>query len=220
MPPSPTDQPIRPRRPDRLRPGNWLCLLLGTAGGFVAARMALGELDRLGQFIATVRPMISFDPISSCEGAARHMVRVASRWAESVQVFALIFAVGLASAAFRRRPNRSPAPDRPDVGPGRVASAILVASLALASVAVARYQWLSWLREARPSSGPGRVYWIPLVRIAQAWAGWMIASAWTVGRIVRGPRPPEDVIERLGRWLGWAWLISGAIRWSEKLLPP
>lgn len=219
MPQVPADQPPRHCRPHRLRPGDWVRLGAGAAGGFVAATMARDELERLGDFIRIVRPMISIGEPPACEVAARRAVGLAARLAESSQVFLLVFAVGLASVAVRRRPD-PPSGLRHRIGPGRVSTAILVGTLALASLVVDRYQWLAWLREARPEAGPGRVFWVPVVRVAQAWAGWAILIAWLVTWTERGRRRPEDAVERVGRWIGWAWLVAGAIRWAEKLLPP
>ena len=216
----------RSRRAGPTDPAGWALVLL-VAALSVAAGDRQAEQLRSWRFAynqvhapyrnAVARPDPTLTPwpawVLDLDAPARRAV-------EAAGVGLLALGTGLAWLAVRR--DRAipalPCP-RGRAGPGRVAAAITVGWMALATVAAGRAMAVdphlpapagTWW--AVPAATPA-VFWpqalaavdglIPAT-IAAAWAYLAVAGRWR-GR-------PGDSIELFGRWLGWAWVGLAASR--------
>lgn len=114
--------------------------------------------------------------------------------------------LGLAFVAFW--PGRSARPRR--LGPGRVAIAV-GGGLVVTSIGfLVKPFWIDPLVTGRwPISDPSRpaMYWMSLSSIVDPTVAWGILAGWVYLAISGHWRRPTDLLERAGRWLGWAWLI-------------
>ncbi|WP_435008513.1 hypothetical protein P12x_005720 [Tundrisphaera lichenicola] len=132
-----------------------------------------------------------------------------------VDGFALLAAAGPGLAWVAYRPGRGMRRGRS--GPGHIALWIAVGVFAGFAVVVALERWVSPLIVLPPGTSRGTPVGPPM-----EWANfsyrpalqipWMILGAWSYLALTRQWRPPIDLADRLGRWLGWLWF--GLMGWQ------
>jgi hypothetical protein len=125
--------------------------------------------------------------------------------------------LGLALVAFR--PGRIARPRRR--GPGYVAVAI---TGTLSAVSVFHFidgQWVEpLLTDQAPfyESAEPPLAWSYITDWARS-VPWAIVPAWIYLALTGHWRRPLDPLDRLGRWLGWAWVGVIAANWMVELIP-
>ena len=144
----------------------------------------------------------------------------ASRVTNAARLALPVASLGLATLAFRPRRGFR----RGRLGPGHLASAIAAAMVGLGLFWLARLFWIDPLIRSAlgaPASPP------PLPAGFWDWLRWTIfvtgigqatAAAWLLLRALGHRGGPIDTHDRLGRWLGRAWIALAASVWFFDLV--
>ena len=142
----------------------------------------------------------------------------AQRSLQAISAGLVTASAGLAFVAFR--PGRAARPRR--LGPGYVALAIAGALSVASAFDFIRWQWADPLLSGwGPRDEPGEplLAWIGITDRVDVDLTWAMIPAWVYLASTGHWRRPLDPIDRLGRGLGWAWIVIIAARWAVARIP-
>ena len=227
--------PERPEADRRFRLIVGAAIALFAAGAMASARQQAAALrawtyDYFAQHEPNLNPRATLPDLGwapwprwvyEARKPAEHAIEV-------VEAGLLTAGLGLSILMIRRdrpTPTRPSRPGRRRLGPGRVAALIATGWLAFGTVVALRAMLIDpHVPEppnpfVPPASVAPHPCWPSILGAIPLGLGEAIAAAWIFLALTgRWRREPADPLERLGRWLGWAWIaVRFALQFADVL---